>query len=116
VSDIRQTRRRACSASASASGAIHVHSVGCGTPSELELPAPLYDLSVAASLIPGTKKKLKRFLHDPSRHHLYPARYRLDTEQNARVRGRIRVLYASEIKAARQHLLRKSGLGLLAQV
>jgi hypothetical protein len=109
----RNTGNRALAGAAPGS---HVHSVACGTPAELELPAALYDLSVAASLIPCSRQKLKRFLHDPQRRHLYPARYRLDTVQNARLRRRIRLLYGAEINLARRHLLRRRGLlSLLAR-
>jgi len=93
----------------------HVHSITCGTPAELELPEPLYDLSVAASLIPCSKARLKRFLHDQQRRHLCPARYRLESVQNARQRRRVRLLYAAEIKAARLHIHRRSRLSLLSR-
>ena len=88
------------------SAAAHVHNIACGTPTELELPMPLYDLSVAATLIPCTKERLHRFLLDRRYRDQYPGRYRLEQSPNAYHRRRIRVLYAREIIAARRHLLR----------
>ena len=100
-------------ASASCFDAEHVHSVACGTPADLLMHElePLYDLSVAAALIPCSTQRLKNFLG--YRKRLFPARYRLESVQNARHRRRVRLLYAAEIRAARRHILRRSKVRLL---
>ena len=88
----------------------HVHSVACGTPGEFlarELE-PLYDLSIAAALIPCSLQRLKNFLKYQRRRHLFPGRYRIDP-----ARRRIRLLYAREIHAARRQILKRWRFGVL---
>ena len=83
----------------------HVHSIACGAPGELltERLEPLYDLRIAATLIPCSLQRLKNFLKYEGRRRLFPGRYRIDP-----ARRRIRLLYAREIHAARRQILKRA--------
>lgn len=72
------------------------HTLRCARPLPVE---PLYDLQLAAALIPTTYTGLKAYLQ---RYRKYlPSRYRLDYKHR-----RHRLLYASEIAFIRSKLLR----------
>jgi hypothetical protein len=65
---------------------------------------PLYDLRLAAALVPMTYDQLKSWLH---RHReQFPARYRIQRYPGAHRCSRVRLLYASEIRAIRKQVLR----------
>jgi hypothetical protein len=71
------------------------------TSSPIPLPVePLYDMWLAALMVPANYAAFKSFLS--RNRHLFPARYRLA----GRGHRRIRQISASEIRLARQMLIR----------
>lgn len=78
------------------------HPFGIGV-NQIQLPIqPLYDMKLAADLIPCTYTALCKFLSNHRKEFL--ARYRIDTN-----RRRIRLLSATEIVYVRSKLLRGPG-------
>jgi uncharacterized protein YifN (PemK superfamily) len=71
---------------------------------EVEGVEPLYDLRLAAALVPMTYDQLKSWLHRHSEQ--FPARYRIQRYPRTHRSSRVRLLYASEIKAIRKQVLR----------
>lgn len=64
----------------------------------------LWDLQLAAAIVPMSYEALKQFLKRKKSE--YPARYRIQRYRGTRRTSRVRLLYTSEIHRIRKYVLR----------